>query len=203
MTEEHIFITRFLQVVHDDGVLDPKFSFFSDEAWFHLSGYISAQNSTYWSNINQRQDFWSAPSLSEDSFVVCHCCYMNNKTHILEKTVNSEWYVWHFLAPFWEQDKVYSDNSHILNELQQSIQETFTSIEIGEHYTLNIISFWKLLHSLLNLWCCGFSTAKSLKVMFLIWDSFRFYYRIFRPEIYIWFMKSDFRVPRRKERKPC
>jgi hypothetical protein len=37
--------------------------------------------------------------------------------------------------------KVYSDNPHILNELQQTIQETFTSIEVGEHCTLYIISF--------------------------------------------------------------
>jgi hypothetical protein len=35
------FCNWFLQAVHD-GVLDPKLTFFTDEAWFHLSGYISA-----------------------------------------------------------------------------------------------------------------------------------------------------------------
>jgi hypothetical protein len=40
-----------------DGVLDPKLTFFTDEAWFHLSGYINAQNNRYWSSINPRQTF--------------------------------------------------------------------------------------------------------------------------------------------------
>jgi hypothetical protein len=45
-----------LQALHD-GVLDPELTFFIDEAWFHLSGYISAQNNRYWSRINPRQTF--------------------------------------------------------------------------------------------------------------------------------------------------
>jgi hypothetical protein len=40
------FCNWFLQAVHD-GVLDPKLTFFADEAWFHLSGYINAQNNRY------------------------------------------------------------------------------------------------------------------------------------------------------------
>jgi hypothetical protein len=32
-----------------------KLTFFTDEAWFHLSGYFSAKNNWYWSSINQRQ----------------------------------------------------------------------------------------------------------------------------------------------------
>jgi hypothetical protein len=35
------FCNWFLQAVHDR-VLDPELSFFTDEAWFHLSGYINA-----------------------------------------------------------------------------------------------------------------------------------------------------------------
>jgi hypothetical protein len=38
-----LFCNWFLQAVHD-GVLDPEFTFFTDEAWLHLSGYINAQN---------------------------------------------------------------------------------------------------------------------------------------------------------------
>jgi hypothetical protein len=45
-----------LQAVHD-GILDPKLTFFTDEAWFHLSGYINVQNNRYWSSINPRQTF--------------------------------------------------------------------------------------------------------------------------------------------------
>jgi hypothetical protein len=50
------FCNWFLQAVHDS-VLDPKFTFFTVEAWFHLSGYINAQNNRYWSSINPRQTF--------------------------------------------------------------------------------------------------------------------------------------------------
>jgi hypothetical protein len=50
------FCNWLLQAVHD-GVLYPKLTFFTDEAWFHLSGYISAQNNRYWSSINLKQTF--------------------------------------------------------------------------------------------------------------------------------------------------
>jgi hypothetical protein len=50
------FCNWFLQAVHD-GVLDPKLTFFTDEAWFHLSGYINAQNNGYWSSIKPKQTF--------------------------------------------------------------------------------------------------------------------------------------------------
>jgi hypothetical protein len=40
------FLKWFLQTVHD-GVLDPKLTFFTDEAWLRLSGYINAQNNRY------------------------------------------------------------------------------------------------------------------------------------------------------------
>jgi hypothetical protein len=48
------FCNWFLQAVHD-GVLDPKLTFFTNEAWFHLSEYINAQNNRYWSSINPKQ----------------------------------------------------------------------------------------------------------------------------------------------------
>jgi hypothetical protein len=48
--EERIFVTG-------NGFLVPKLTFFIDEAWFHLSGYINAQNNRYWSSINPKQTF--------------------------------------------------------------------------------------------------------------------------------------------------
>jgi hypothetical protein len=45
-----------------DGVLNPKFPFFIDEAWFDLSGCINTQNNRYWGSINPRQNFESASS---------------------------------------------------------------------------------------------------------------------------------------------
>jgi hypothetical protein len=50
------FCNWFLQAVHD-GVLDSEFTFFTDEAWFHLSGYINAQSNRYWSSSNPKQTF--------------------------------------------------------------------------------------------------------------------------------------------------
>jgi hypothetical protein len=45
-----------LQAVHNS-VFDPKLTVFTDEAWFHLRGYISAQNNRYWCSINPKQTF--------------------------------------------------------------------------------------------------------------------------------------------------
>jgi pimeloyl-CoA synthetase len=54
MREEHIFVTSFCRQ-YLMGVLDSELTFFSDEAWFHLTGYISTQNSGYWSSTNLKQ----------------------------------------------------------------------------------------------------------------------------------------------------
>jgi hypothetical protein len=32
--------------------MDPQLALFSDEAWFHLQGYINTQNNRYWSSEN-------------------------------------------------------------------------------------------------------------------------------------------------------
>jgi transposase len=39
------FCNWFLQ-----SVIDPQLTFFSDEAWFHLQGYINTQNNRYWNS---------------------------------------------------------------------------------------------------------------------------------------------------------
>jgi hypothetical protein len=45
------FCSWFLQSVVE-GEIDPHLTFFSDEAWFHLQGYINKQNNRYWSSQN-------------------------------------------------------------------------------------------------------------------------------------------------------
>jgi hypothetical protein len=55
------FCNWFLWAAHD-GVLNPKFQFFIDEAWFDLSGCITTQNNRYWGSINPRQNFERASS---------------------------------------------------------------------------------------------------------------------------------------------
>jgi hypothetical protein len=45
------FCSWFLQPVEEDEI-DPQLIFFSDEAWFHLQGYINTENNHYWSSQN-------------------------------------------------------------------------------------------------------------------------------------------------------
>jgi hypothetical protein len=45
------FCIWFLQSVVE-GEIDPQLTFFSDEAWLHLQGYISTQDNRYWSSQN-------------------------------------------------------------------------------------------------------------------------------------------------------
>jgi hypothetical protein len=56
MGKERIFVTDFCKL-YMTVFLTQNLTFFTDEAWFHLSGYINAQNNRYWSSINPRQTF--------------------------------------------------------------------------------------------------------------------------------------------------
>jgi hypothetical protein len=63
------FCSWFLQSVIE-GEIDPHSSFFPDEAWFHLWGYINTQNNHYWSSQNPRIP---APSSESWRLVYCKC----------------------------------------------------------------------------------------------------------------------------------
>jgi hypothetical protein len=93
------FCNWFLQAVHD-GVLDPKLTFFTDEAWFHLSSYISAQNNRYWSSINPSQTF-EVPLYDQKIGVLCAITASRIVGPIFfENAINSEKYVSDILRPF-------------------------------------------------------------------------------------------------------
>ncbi|PSN56480.1 hypothetical protein C0J52_08437 [Blattella germanica] len=36
----------------NDGIIDPRFIFFLDKAWFHLNGYVMSRNNRYWCQEN-------------------------------------------------------------------------------------------------------------------------------------------------------
>ncbi|XKL60012.1 hypothetical protein PGB90_001028 [Kerria lacca] len=63
-------------------------SFFIDEAWFHLSGYINSQNYRVWSNENPH--VFKETSLH--SIKVGVWCAISQRQVFFEKTVNSEVY---------------------------------------------------------------------------------------------------------------
>ena len=43
---------RWLLSMVEEGCLNPLLYFMSDEAWFHISGYVNSQNTRYWSSEN-------------------------------------------------------------------------------------------------------------------------------------------------------
>jgi hypothetical protein len=104
------FCNLFLQAVHD-GVLDPKLTFFTDEAWFHPNGYINAQNNRYWSSINPKQTF-EVPLHDQKIGVWCAITASRIVGPIyFDNTINSERYVTDILRPFFhsitEEEKTY------------------------------------------------------------------------------------------------
>ena len=50
--DKHLQYCRWLLSMVEEGRLDPLLYFMSDEAWFHLSGYVNSQNMRYWSSEN-------------------------------------------------------------------------------------------------------------------------------------------------------
>jgi hypothetical protein len=99
--EKNAFLTGFLRAVHDS-VLDPELKFFTDEAWFYLSGYIIVQNNRYWSSINPRQTF-EVPLHDQKIGVWCAITASRIVGPIFfENTINSERYVTDILGPFFD-----------------------------------------------------------------------------------------------------
>jgi hypothetical protein len=50
--EVRINYCRWLQQLVYDGMVDPDFVFYTDEARFHLSGCVNSQNNRYWRTEN-------------------------------------------------------------------------------------------------------------------------------------------------------
>ncbi len=45
----------FLKFIENDSVLLINYTFFTDEAWFHLSGYVNSQNTRVWATKNPHE----------------------------------------------------------------------------------------------------------------------------------------------------
>ena len=84
-----------------EGILDD--TFYSDEAWFHLSGYVNSQNSRYWASENPHQ-YHETPLHSQKIGV---WCAMSRRRIIgplfFTETINSERYLDLIIDPFLAQ----------------------------------------------------------------------------------------------------
>src|SRR6185437_9724828 len=89
------------QILH--GHIEPNSLFFTDEAWFHLTGYVNSQNNRYWSNENPHQ-LHEVPL--HDAKVGVWCAI--SRTRLIgpiffDDTVTSRRYIDNILNPFFEQ----------------------------------------------------------------------------------------------------
>jgi hypothetical protein len=82
--------------------LNQNVNFFTEKAWFHLSGYSNAQKYMYWSSINLRQTF--EVHIHDQKIGVQHAIIATRiiRPVCFEQTVNSEQYVNDILWPCFE-----------------------------------------------------------------------------------------------------
>jgi hypothetical protein len=97
-----MFCSWLLHNVHN-GIIDPNLFFMSDEAWFHVSGYVNAQNSSIWDTENPhvlhqrplhdiKVGVWRAVTARRVIGPI-----------FFEDTVNSDRYVSDILEPFFQE----------------------------------------------------------------------------------------------------
>jgi hypothetical protein len=92
-------------------MVDPDFVVYTDEACFHLRGYVNSQNNRYWSAENPHS-IHKVP-LHDVKFEVW-CAISAHRIHgpvFFQETINSERYVRVILNPFFreltEEEKTY------------------------------------------------------------------------------------------------
>lgn len=95
------FCRWFRQFLDNDDVLNK--TFFSDEAWFHLSGYVNSQNYRHWSSDNPHE-FIEKPLHSIKTGV---WCAMSRRRIIgpifFHETINAERYWKNLIVPFLDE----------------------------------------------------------------------------------------------------
>jgi hypothetical protein len=128
------FCNWFINHVHD-GLLDPKLTFFTDEANFNLSGYVNSQNNKYWSSENPQKPNSTSPY---DQMVGVWCAISTNCITgpiCYEGPIDAQRYINEILNPvfvnlapaeeilgYFMQD---SATAHTANELSQASRGVF------------------------------------------------------------------------------
>jgi hypothetical protein len=112
------FCQWFMENFHNGAILEK--TFFSDESWFHLSGYVNSQNMRMWSGENphyyievplhsQKIGVWAAisrrrligPIFFEGKYSIMYATFKNLNVEIAG-TLNAERYRLEILTPFIE-----------------------------------------------------------------------------------------------------
>jgi hypothetical protein len=144
--EARINHCRWFQHSVYDGMADPDFVFYTDEAWFHLSGYVNSQNNRYWSAENS-YSIYEVPL--HDVKIGVWCAISAHRIIgpvFFQETINSELYVKLILTPFFreltEEEKTngyfMQDNTtahsanHSMNEINQLFGDRVVSRGICE-----------------------------------------------------------------------
>jgi hypothetical protein len=83
------FFSWFLQSVVE-GEIEPQLTFFSDEVWLHLQGYINTQNNRYWSSRNPHLTHEVPLHPMKDGCLVCSQCKKDFWTCFFNETINCE-----------------------------------------------------------------------------------------------------------------
>jgi hypothetical protein len=102
-TGARISYCRWFQQSVYDGMVDPDLAFYTDEAWFHLSGFVNSQNNRYWSAENLHS-VHEVPLYGVK--IVVWCAISEHRIIgpvFFQKTINSERYVRVILPPFFRE----------------------------------------------------------------------------------------------------
>ncbi|BFZ07560.1 hypothetical protein BsWGS_10599 [Bradybaena similaris] len=97
------YCTWFQAFLAEEGESILDVTFFSDEAWFHLSGYVNSQNNRIWSSFNPNA-FYAAPV--HDAKIGVWCAVSRRRIIgpiFFNNTINAHRYVTEILEPFLEQ----------------------------------------------------------------------------------------------------
>jgi hypothetical protein len=91
-----------LKNVHN-GLVEPQLLFITDEAYFHLTGYVNSQNARFWSDENPH----AVLHIPLHDIKIGVWCAVSARRIIgpifYHEIVNSDWYVRNILKPCFEQ----------------------------------------------------------------------------------------------------
>jgi hypothetical protein len=130
----------FLQCITEDEI-DLQLTFFSDEAWFGLLGYINTKNNCYWSSQNPHLTHSLAASSECWGLACCKGKEDCRTCFFFNGTINCERYaqviLWQLLPELTEEERLYgwfqqdSATAHTAYMSMQALSDTFRDRNIS------------------------------------------------------------------------